>query len=455
MILKKSLYPGLAVLVALIVIVAAFIGYFRPEKTPPPPPETASITILWAQWPPADYLQELSLGFTRETGIRVDIVQESWSTWQTTFFDEMAKKGTKYDMVIGDSQWLGRGAMDGHYIELTRWIKQHEVDTTMIPAAIAGYSEFPKGGGNYWAVPVEGDATGFAYRKDLFENPQEQKNFKARYGYDLKTPDTWFQLKDIAEFFYRPEKDFYGVLLFAEPRYDGITMGINSLIWAWGGDLGDYETFRVKGVLNKNEGIDALSFYKQLNAFNNPEWIHNYLDTDSNSNQPMMQGKVAMAMGYFAINPDLLDPSKNPHANVIGFFANPRGPGGKVTSLGGQGISVVSYTQKKEFCFSFLEWFVRNDVQARWADLGGLSCNRKVLNSKKFLNASPINKAFRDSIEIARDFWAVPEYPQLLSVSQKYWSGYVNEDKYTAKEAMDKVAQEWENIFEYSGYYQE
>lgn len=417
--------------------------------------ETQSITILWAQWPPADYLQKLSLDFTKETGIQVEIVQESWSTWQTIFFDEMAKKGLKYDMVIGDSQWLGRGAMGGHYVELTKWIKQNGVDKSMIPAAMTGYSEFPKGSGHYWAVPVEGNATGFSYRKDLFEDPLEQKNFKAKYGYELKVPETWYQFKDIAEFFYRPEKDLYGASVFAESRYDGITMGIDALIWAWGADLGDPKTYRVKGILNSDAGIEALTFYKELNKFNNPQWVHNYLDTDSNSNQPMMQGRVAMAMGYFAINPDLLDPAKNPYADVTGFFAFPKGPKARVSSLGGQGISLVSYTRKKELCLKFLTWLVRDDVQQKWAALGGLSCNKKVLNSAEFLNASPINKPFKQSIEMVKDFWAVPEYPQLLFVSQKYWSEYVNEGKHDAKEAMDKIAQSWENIFEYAGNYKE
>lgn len=439
----------------LITAMAIYLGVIGTESADDGTKQTDGITILWAQWAPADYLQELSKEFTRETGIEVNVIQESWGSWQKIFFEEMANKGRKYDMVIGDSQWLGRGARAGHYVELTKWMKKQGVDKTMIPAAIAGYSEFPKKSGHYWAIPVEGDATGFSYRKDLFEDPEEKKNFFARYGYELKVPDTWYQLRDIAEFFHRPHENFYGVLLFAEPHYDGITMGVNSLIWSWGGHLGDFQTYRVKDVLNSEQGVEALTFYRDLNQFNNPEWVHKYLDTDSNSNQPMMLGQVAMAMGYFAINPDLLDSAKNPYADVIGFFANPHGPGGRVSSLGGQGISVVSYTKKKALCFRFLEWFVRTEVQEKWAELGGLSCNRTVLNSEKFLAASPINRPFKESIEMARDFWAVPEYPQLLSVSQKYWSGYVNDNTYSAKEAMDEVARQWEEIFEYAGYYRE
>lgn len=438
-------------LIVLLMVLIIASGCGSDEKTEP----VESLSILWAQWTPADLLQELTREFTQETGIHVTIVQKSWGTWQDIFFDEMAKKGQAYDMVIGDSQWLGRGSSGGHYIELTKWMKEKRVNQTMTEASITGYAEFPKGSDHLWAIPVEGDAMGFSYRKDLFEDENEKKAFKDQYGYVLTVPETWHQLRDIAQFFHRPEKNLYGVLAWVEPRYDGLTMGVDSLIWAWGADLGDHQTYRVRDILNSPEGIAALEFYKSLNQYNNPAWQDHYLDSDKSSNAPMMAGQVAMAMGYFAINTELLDPSINPYADKIGFFANPKGPVNRVCSIGGQGISVVSYSKKKDLSFKFLEWFIQEDVQQKWAALGGLSCNTNVLESQSFLTASPINRPFKESIEMAKDFWAVPEYPELLAISQKYWFEYIVKNSISAKEAMDRIALEWESVFETSGYYKE
>lgn len=156
-----------------------YLIFDQKEPQQEPVPVTGQLTVLWAEWPPADDLQELSNEFTKETGIDVTIVQESWGNWQTIFFDEMAKKGQKYDMVIGDSQWLGRGARGGHYIELTKWVQQHGVDKSMIPAAMTGYSEFPKGSGHYWAIPVEGDATGFLTEK-IYSKILKRKKISTR-----------------------------------------------------------------------------------------------------------------------------------------------------------------------------------------------------------------------------------------------------------------------------------
>ena len=413
------------------------------------------ITILWADWASADYFQELVEDFTEETGIRVNIEKESWGNLLETFFREAEWKGTRFDMVLGDSQWLGRGAMDGHYVYLTKWMEDNDVAKTMTEKSIKEYSEFPRGSGRYWAIPFAGDAMAFSYRKDLFEDPEEKDNFRKKYGYELDVPVTWIQLRDIAEFFYRPEKNLYGILVWDDPKYDGITMGLQAFIWGWGADLGNYKTYKVKGFLNTEEGIQALKYYKELNRFNNPEWKNNYLDSENSSNRPMINGEVAIAMCYLSIASELLDPEMNSFHNDIGFFTTPSGPVDRATSIGGQGISIVSYSKKKHNCFKFLEWIVREDVQKKWSELGGLSCNRNVLNSEKNISASPINKIYTESIALSRDFWAVPEYSELLSVSQKYWDMYINNDEISAEESMRRIEEEWEEIFDQAGYYKE
>ncbi|EAR62639.1 putative sugar ABC transporter, periplasmic solute-binding protein [Oceanospirillum sp. MED92] len=420
------------------------------EQKPAP-----SLNILWAEWKPADYLQKLTREFSKETGIEVNITQRSWSDWQQHFANEMGHKSQRYDMVIGDSQWLGYGAEQGHYVNLTHWMKRHSVEEQFISTALKGYSEYPKGSKRYWAIPVEGDAMGFAYRKDLFNDPAEKAAFSARYGYELDVPKTWFQLRDIAEFFYRPAEDLWGLMAWQEPYYDGLTMAMQTLLWGWGAGLGDQESYQVKGILNSVEAAEALLFYKQLVQLSNPDWRNYYLDTEASSNKPMIEGKVAMTMVYFAITPELLDPAKNPYANEMGFFSTPAGPAARATSLGGQGISLISYSKKKEYSLQFLEWFISKKTQEKWSELGGLSCHIEVLKSARFLDASPMHQAFSESFEFVEDFWAVPEYAELLKQSQQHWSFYLNHDSISAKDTLDNLAQEWEQTFEQSGYYRE
>ena len=109
----------------------------------------------------------------------------------------MAANGTEWDMVIGDSQWLGTGATSGQYVELTKFMNDNKLVTTVTPATLQYYGEYPVGSKRYYAFPTEGDACGWAYRTDLFNDPTEKANFKKKYGYELKPPATWAQLRDV------------------------------------------------------------------------------------------------------------------------------------------------------------------------------------------------------------------------------------------------------------------
>src|SRR3546814_6361872 len=64
--------------------------------------------------------------------------------------------------------------------------------------------------GKHMSQTIDGDLHTLSYRVDLFEDPEEQKAFRDKYGYDLAPPVTWDQYYDIAEFFTRPEEKLWG-----------------------------------------------------------------------------------------------------------------------------------------------------------------------------------------------------------------------------------------------------
>jgi multiple sugar transport system substrate-binding protein len=74
------------------------------------PVSAQELTIFWAEWDPAKYLQELVNEYTAETGVQITVETTPWSDFQTKAFTEFNAKGDAYDMVVGDSQWLGAGA---------------------------------------------------------------------------------------------------------------------------------------------------------------------------------------------------------------------------------------------------------------------------------------------------------------------------------------------------------
>ena len=280
------------------------------------------LTIFWAEWDPSNYLQQLVNEYEAETGVKVTVETTPWSDFQTKAFTEFNAHGSTYDMVVGDSQWLGAGSEGGHYVDLTDFFKKHDLDNVFLPSTVKALAEY---NGKDWAIPMEADAAGWSYRKDWFEDPKEMAAFKAKYGYDLAVPTTFAQLTDIAEFFNRPDQNRYGVAIYTDNSYDALAMGVENAVFSYGGNLGDYSNFQVDGILNSDKAVAALENYKKLFSFTPPGWSKTFFAED---NQAMTAGLVAMSLNFFAFFPALANPATNPHAKDTGAFRSLR-PGGR------------------------------------------------------------------------------------------------------------------------------
>jgi multiple sugar transport system substrate-binding protein len=413
-----------------------------PATAAPATSNVKELTILWAQWSPADYLQQIGDMYEQETGIKVTVVQEPWGSFADRFNVAMAAGGTEWDMVGGDSQWTGQGATAGYYLDLTDFLKSNGIDKTVTPATLQYYAEYPAGSGKYWAYPLEGDADGWAYRKDLFEDQANKDAFKAKYGYDLAVPTTWAQLMDIAKFFTKADKSMNGVAIYTQKDYDAITMGYENVMFSWGAKWQAPDN-TVNGVINSKEAVDAMQFYKDLYDCCQAPGLNNAFYTETND--AFIGGQVAMTMNYFAFLPALANESTNPFAKVTGFFANPAGPTGKrAAALGGQGLNVIAFTspERQQASLDFIKWFSQEKIQAQWAALGGYTCNANVLKTDAFMNATPYNPAFSETMTFVMDFWNIPSYAALLTPSQNYLSAFVVGGQGTAQEAMDNIAKE-------------
>jgi multiple sugar transport system substrate-binding protein len=424
------------------------------EAAAPAEGGVTELKILWAQWDPADYLQEIGNMYEAETGIKVSVVQEPWGSFYNLAFTEFAAQGDTWDMIVGDSQWLGQAATQGHYVEMTEFLTSKGIDKTVTEGTLTYYGEYPTGSGSYWAYPTEGDADGWAYRMDLFEDPDEQAAFQAEYGYELAVPTTWQELMDIAKFFTRPDQNLYGTAIYTQKDYDAITMGFENVLFSYGGDWKNVETNEVLGVVNSPEAIAALDYYRELYQCCQPPGLSNAFFQETND--AFIKGQVAMAMNYFAFFPALASEAINPHAAHTGYFANPAGPTGlRFAALGGQGISVISYTsdERKQAAFDFIEWFAQEEIQMEWALLGGYTCNINVLQSQEFLDVAPYNAAFAETMNMVKDFWNIPQFGQLLEVAQRELSGYIVPESVseTAEQVMTRMAEEHDRILREEG----
>lgn len=410
-----------------------------------------SLTLCWAAWDPANALTELSRDFIAETGVEMKFEFVPWTSFADRFLNELNSHGKLCDLMIGDSQWLGLAAENGHYVKLNEFFEREGIDVEdFLPATVYNYSTWPKGSPNYWALPAMGDALAWVYRKDWFERPELREAFRKEYGRELGPPRTWTELIETAKFFTGREIDGkvrYGVAIYTERGSEGITMGVTSALYPWGFRYQDPNNpYHMEGYVNSPEAVEALEAYKELyECCTPPGHSDAYMVANLDAYK---SGQVAMQMNWFAFFPGILKDEQV--GEVSGFFVNPR-QNEEASVLGGQGISVVSYSDKKDLALQYIKWFARPEVQKKWWALGGYSCHRAVLEDPEFPKTAPFAADFLKAMSHVRDFWQEPEYAELLQAMQRRIHDYVVADKGTAKEALGQLIQDWTEIFEDAG----
>ena len=413
--------------------------------------QSDSLTLCWAAWDPANALVELSKDFTAESGIAMNFEFVPWPNFTDRILNELNAGGDLCDLLIGDSQWLGGSAENGYYVKLNDFFEAEGISMDdFAPATVYAYSTWPKGTPNYWALPAMGDANGWFYRKDWFENPELMAEFKEKSGRDLAVPTTWDEFKEVAEFFQGREidgKTVYGAAIFTERGSEGITMGATSVLYPFGFK---YETepgtYAMEGAVNSADAVAGLEFYKALyDCCTPPGYTDSYMEQGLDA---FKSGQVAMMMNWFAFMPGMA--KDEVVGDVTGFFVN---PAGKVpaSTLGGQGISVVANTDNMDGALAYIKWFAQPEVQKKWWSLGGYACHNAVLNDPAFVDSQPFAGPFLEAMNQVQDFWQEPAYAQLLQSMQKRLHDYVVADQGSAQEAMDLLIQDWTEIFEDEG----
>ena len=76
------------------------------------------LTLCWAAWDPANALIELSKDFEEQSGHNMSFEFVPRPNFADRMLNELNSGGQLCDLMIGDSQWIGRVAEAGHYVKL-------------------------------------------------------------------------------------------------------------------------------------------------------------------------------------------------------------------------------------------------------------------------------------------------------------------------------------------------
>jgi multiple sugar transport system substrate-binding protein len=213
--------------------------------------------------------------------------------------------------------------------------------------------------GNYVAVSFDGDYQSWNYRIDMFEDAQEQADFKAKYGWDLQWPETFEQLDQLAEFFHRPDQDLLGCTDLRNSIW-GLTNWVQRYASFANPAMMYFDPDTGKPMINSPAGIQATQEYADTMKFKSPDalawgWPEQYNN--------MAAGGAAITCA-FPNMPKFLDNPDNPDSTIAGKLRTGIAPGrivdGKLIrrTLWWPNITFAVSTQCQypEAAYLFLQW---------------------------------------------------------------------------------------------------
>jgi len=480
---KVSRWLALFVVMVLIVGVAGMASAADPTATPVPIPAGVKVAGMPEVLPTQDELKaaipaslramdtkgktlrimfqtggdpapavEMKDFLKQELGMDIQIDVIPGDTLHEKQLAAFTSNSSDYDIMELYPTWIGEYAEAGYIDNLDplyeKYGKEINVDD-FIPGAQVGFDKYS---GNWYAVPYDGDVNIFYYRKDLVNDPKEQAAFKAKYGYDLKAPETWDQVRDQAEFFNRPDKGMYG-------------FGTLALRTWWAADYWAnlYRPYITKDVqngmvndkgeieLDKEAFVKANEQYKALMKFS-PTDILNWGYTETK--EGLGNGTVAQSMQWATAV--FRDPRQAKYWDQLGFAPMPgvkqadgtikRKPALAV----GKALVIPSAGKNKEMAFLLAQFLSSKAMQIYETNTGsGVDPNRKsVFEDQRVKDVwDGIIPAASADLDIGVPDIKVPGaaryYEALIGELHSSWAG-----EQTSEQAYDKVLKAWKTIQE-------
>lgn len=428
MIMKKNLKAILVTAVLMLLAIAPIHSQDKPD-----------LSIIWFAWPPCDLLSSVASEYPDAT---VTVTCVPIGEWRNQIFADFAAQGGA-DLPILDSQFMGEAVKGGFIEDLTDVITNDLPFDDYNQTALSAYAEVPVGSGAYYSVPVITDTRMMVYRKDLFENADVMAAYKTATGNDLAVPTTWTELLAIAEFFKSGDDIDAGYVSHWINDGDLVQTAFNHILWSFGGELWDSETYQIEGILNSEGNVKALEFAQKLFA-TGPEGAAAFGFTEVVD--AVCSGSTAIIEIWYGFGGAFTNAETCTNADNLGFAVMPAETEHFI-SLGGQGISVSAFSENKESALEFVKWLQSDETQIKWVQGGGFSGRTSILASEEFLSAAPYNPTFAEAFQYVKDFWNLPEYAAMLSVQGEYLNLAIS-GQMDAKEALDEIAAEQQEIID-------
>jgi multiple sugar transport system substrate-binding protein len=381
-----------------------------------------TLNVLAIQDPFFDPLKNAIPEFEALTGAKVNLEGVEYNGLRNKIvLDNVGGSGT-YDIISLDTMWTGEFVEAGYIIPLDDYVNRDaaEFDPGDIPQPLW---EAYKWKGKTYGVPLSPYTKLVLYRKDLWEDPNNQSRFKAKYGYDLQPPKTWDQFRDMAEFFtgdWGNGQQGYGVAFNAKQG-----ASIVHMFYAYADNFGakwfksyPQEPWDFTPMINTPEAVEALEFYVGLRKFAPPEVVDfEWFDTGG----AFWNGQVAMIDHWSVYASMASDPSQS---KIVGNIAAAIPPGKTEdmagSQMGGWALSINSISKQQDAAWEFVKWATGKETMLKMVteNVFDAVSRESVLSDPAVQEKYPWAQTYLESLKVANPEYKprIPAYVQMEEV---------------------------------------
>ncbi len=366
-----------------------------------------TVNILMEGVPDTEFVKQLVPEFTKETGIDVNLEVVNYAEMHTKLVPQLVAPKGSYSVIVVDFYWVGEFTKAGWLQPLDERIKADNIDTSVyIPALM---DLVGKVDGTTYMLPFYNYAMGLTYRTDLLADAKNQADFKAKYGIELRKPETWDEYLKQVEFF--TKDGMYGVVN-QGLRPDPIAMEWSNYLFANGGEYHDADWH---ATLNNEMGVKALEQY--TNNINKYGPVGSASFSFDEAFNVMAQGKAYSYITYNFFRTAYDDPSKSAVVGKVEIMPVPGVTADKGGSLNGAwGWAIPKSSPNSEDAWKFIKWVESKETTKKRALAGGSPTRTDVFDDADLNAKYPYYPALKQMLLTSHNFPVFTYTPQLVEI---------------------------------------
>ncbi len=406
------------------------------------------IRMIGEALPPLEALNTVKEDFEKETGIKVVVEQYAVNEVNQKVMTDLVSGAGSYDLILQPHKSLGKMVENDYIMPVDEYFTNKEIHNQSFDPKeqlfFDQWNEISCYNGKIYGYPFTSLTMYLWYRKDLINNSTERHNFKEKYGYELKVPEYFTEYKDIAEFFTRPENQFFGTAIQGK-RHDALWYEFLNILYAFGGNIMRTNHGWEYGPLTINcpEAVQALEFYKSLIKFSPPGTL-NYTWDDALAQ--MQQGNVFMVIMWNDATYAVDYSKESKVAGKMGFAMIPKTKkyNKRVGQLEGWSYLIPKKSNHSKEAYLFIEWMMKEENQIEQHLNGGASARKSTYKDAKVQQLSYTNTSLQ-MMDVAIPKPTIPEAIELYDILSLKLSECLS-GNLTSKQALDEAAVEMKKL---------